>query len=86
MVGKVYLPYFSYIHDTSVGSPPFLDSVRVAKEFMDVFPMDLLGMPQDRDTDFSISVESGTKSISIYFLYDGHDRFVGIKATIVELF
>ena len=51
----------AHIYDTSIISPPFLDSVSVVHEFIDVFPVDLLGMPLDCDIDFSIDVESGTK-------------------------
>ena len=37
----------------------------MVQEFLDVFPSDLPGVPPDRDIDFAIDLESGTKPISI---------------------
>jgi len=37
----------------------------VVQEFLDVFPSDLPGVPPDRDIDFAIDLEPGTKPISI---------------------
>ena len=56
--------FLAFIWDTSVESPP-MDSVPVVKEFPDVFPSDLPGVPPDRDIDFAIDLEPGTKPISI---------------------
>ena len=53
-----------FIRYTSV-EPPQRDCVQVVQEFPDVFPSDLPGVPPDRDIDFSIDLEPGTKPISI---------------------
>ena len=37
----------------------------MVQEFPDVFPSDLPGVPPDRDIDFAIDLEPGTKPISI---------------------
>ena len=37
----------------------------MVQEFLDVFPYDLAGVPPDRDIDFAIDLEPGTKPISI---------------------
>ena len=37
----------------------------MVQEFLDVFPSDLPGVPPDRDIDFAIDLEPGTKPISI---------------------
>ena len=37
----------------------------MVQEFLDVFPSDLPGVPPDRDIDFAINLESGSKPISI---------------------
>ena len=37
----------------------------IVHEFLDVFPADLLGMPPDREMDFCIDLELGTRPISI---------------------
>ncbi|XP_070046975.1 uncharacterized protein [Nicotiana tomentosiformis] len=42
-----------------------LDSVPVVREFSDVFPVDLSGMPPDRDMDFCMDLDPGTQPISI---------------------
>ena len=36
----------------------------VVREFLDVFPEDLPGLPPDREVEFTIDVLSGTASIS----------------------
>ena len=45
--------------------PSFVDSAPVVREFSDVFPTDLPGLPPERDIDFAIDLESGIKPISI---------------------
>ncbi|WMV37264.1 hypothetical protein MTR67_030649, partial [Solanum verrucosum] len=45
--------------------PPPMDSVPVVREFIDVFPTNLSGVPPDRDIDFSIDLELRTKPIFI---------------------
>ena len=42
-----------------------IESVLIVREFLDVFPADLPGMPPDRDIDFCIDLEPGTHPISI---------------------
>ncbi|XP_069152686.1 uncharacterized protein [Solanum lycopersicum] len=44
---------------------PSIESVSIVWEFLDVFPADLPGMPQDRDIDFCIDLEPGTHPIFI---------------------
>ena len=64
LVKRGCLSYLAFIRDTSV-EPPSMDSVPVVQEFLDVFPSDLPGVPPDRDIDFAIDLEPGTKPISI---------------------
>ena len=45
--------------------PPSVDSVPAVREFSDVLPTDLPGLPSERDIDIAIHLESGTKPISI---------------------
>lgn len=42
-----------------------LENTRMVSEFMDVFSIDLSGVPSVRDIDFSIGMEPGTKPITI---------------------
>ncbi|XP_070012087.1 uncharacterized protein [Nicotiana sylvestris] len=64
MVKKGCLAYLAYVRDTTVESPA-IDSIPVVREFVDVFPSDLSGMPPDRDIDFYIDLAPGTQPISI---------------------
>ncbi|XP_070023108.1 uncharacterized protein [Nicotiana sylvestris] len=64
MVGKGCLSYLAFVRDVSVETPT-IDSIPVVRDFSDVFPADLLGMPLDRDIDFDIDLVSGTQPISI---------------------
>ena len=41
-----------------------LDDIPVVREFLDVFPKDLLGIPIDREIEFSIDVLPGASPIS----------------------
>lgn len=59
------LSYLAHIRDTSVVLPPSLDFVCVVHEFIDMFSMDLTGMPLNCDIGFAINVETSTKTISI---------------------
>lgn len=51
MVEKGCLDYLAYVQDTTAETST-IDSVPVVREFSDVFPSDLPGMPPDRDIDF----------------------------------
>ena len=54
----------SHLRDDTSQVPP-TESVSIVREFLDVFPADLPGMPPNRDIDFCIDLESGTRPISI---------------------
>ncbi|CAN4125028.1 unnamed protein product [Withania somnifera] len=56
--------YLAHVHDLRVDTPT-LESVPIMSEFLDVFPTDLPGLPPERDIDFAIELERGTKPISI---------------------
>jgi hypothetical protein len=49
------------LHHTTVQK---LEDIRVACEFLDVFPEDLLDMPPDQDVEFMIELQLGTTPIS----------------------
>jgi hypothetical protein len=48
----------------NVEASPDLASIPVACELLDVFPNDLLGLPPDRDVEFTIELKSGIAPIS----------------------
>jgi len=64
MVSKGCLAFLAHLKDDTT-QVPLIESVLVVREFLDVFPVDLPRMPQDRDIDFCIDLEPGTRPISI---------------------
>ncbi|XP_070017561.1 uncharacterized protein [Nicotiana sylvestris] len=59
MVEKGCAAYLAYVGDVSADTPS-VDSVPVVRDFPDVFPADVSGMPPDRDIDFGIDLLQGT--------------------------
>ena len=57
---QVYLAYAIEVRDS--GSR--LEDIPVVREFLDVFPEDLPGIPLDREIDFQIELAPGTEPIS----------------------
>ncbi|XP_074349376.1 uncharacterized protein LOC141689096 [Apium graveolens] len=55
--------YLAHVVDTNATTSKFED-ISVVKEFSEVFPEELPGMPPDRDTEFSIELLPGTTPIS----------------------
>ena len=64
MVSKGCLAFLVHLRDDTT-QVPSIESVSIVREFLDVFPADLPGMPPDRDIDFCIDLEPGTRPISI---------------------
>ncbi|CAN4118089.1 unnamed protein product [Withania somnifera] len=64
LIGKGCVAYLAHVRDLRVDTPT-PESVPIVSEFLDVFPTDLLCLPPQRDIDFSIELEQGTKPISI---------------------
>ncbi|XP_070041114.1 uncharacterized protein [Nicotiana tomentosiformis] len=64
MVGKVCLAYLTFVRDVSADAPT-VESVPVVRDFSDVFPVDLSGMPPDRDIDYGIDLVPGTQPVPI---------------------
>ena len=64
LVASRCLAYLAHIRDMSREGPS-VDSVPVVREYADVFPTDLPGLPLERDIDFAIDLEPGTRPISI---------------------
>ena len=42
-----------------------MEEIPVVREFPDVFPDDIVGLPPDREVEFTIDLISGTELISI---------------------
>ncbi|XP_070055774.1 uncharacterized protein [Nicotiana tomentosiformis] len=64
MVEKECDAYQAFVRDVSVDAPN-IESLLIVRDFLDVFPADISGMPPDRDIDFDIDLLLGTHPISI---------------------
>ncbi|XP_070048007.1 uncharacterized protein [Nicotiana tomentosiformis] len=64
MVENGCLSYLAFVRDVSAETP-VIYSLPVVRDFSDMFPADLPGMPPDRDIDFDIDLVPGTQPISI---------------------
>ncbi|WMV19603.1 hypothetical protein MTR67_012988 [Solanum verrucosum] len=64
LVEQGCLAYLDHIRDIEAESPS-IKSIPIVSKFKEVFPTDLPGMPPDRDIDFCIELEPGTRPISI---------------------
>lgn len=64
MLGKGCLSYLAFVRNVSAEAPT-IDLVPVVRDLSDVFPIDLSGMPPNKDIDFGIDLVPGTQPISI---------------------
>ncbi|KAK1351415.1 hypothetical protein POM88_054388 [Heracleum sosnowskyi] len=55
--------YLAYVMDTQI-EVPNLEDILVFNEFEDVFPIDLLGLPPDREIEFAIELALGMTPVS----------------------
>ena len=63
MLRKSYQGYLAYAIEVR-DSDSRLEDISVVREFSDVFPEDLPGIPPDREIDFQIELAPKTKPIS----------------------
>ena len=64
MLRKGCQGYLAYVVETRKEGT-LVDEIPVAREFPDVFPDDIAGLPLDREVEFTIDLILGTESISI---------------------
>ncbi|XP_070039829.1 uncharacterized protein [Nicotiana tomentosiformis] len=64
MVEKGCDAYLAFVRDVSMDTPT-VESVPVVRDFLDVFPADILSMLPDRDINFGIDLLPDTQPISI---------------------
>ncbi|XP_070040026.1 uncharacterized protein [Nicotiana tomentosiformis] len=64
MVGKGCMSYLAFLRDVGADTPT-IDSVSVVRDFSNVFPADLPGMPPSMDIDFCIDLVLDTHPIFI---------------------
>ncbi|KAH0765510.1 hypothetical protein KY285_001381 [Solanum tuberosum] len=88
-VGETWLsPYYVVLNcntkDVKIEAPS-IESIHVVSEFSEVFPNDLPGIPPDRNIDFCIDLEPGTRPISIPPYRMAPAELRELKAQIQEL-
>ncbi|XP_070046755.1 uncharacterized protein [Nicotiana tomentosiformis] len=64
MVEKGCMANLAFVRDIGADTPT-IESILVVRNFSDVFPADLQGMPPDKDINFAINMVPGTQPISI---------------------
>ncbi|XP_073268753.1 uncharacterized protein [Populus alba] len=64
MIRKGMQGFLAYLHDVNM-EVSGIEQVLIVKEFIDVFPDDLPGLPPNREIEFCIDLDPGTKPISM---------------------
>ena len=64
MLRKGCQGYLAYVVETEKEGT-MVDEIRIVREFPDVFPDDIAGLPPEREVEFTIDLIPGTKPISI---------------------
>ncbi|WMV09364.1 hypothetical protein MTR67_002749 [Solanum verrucosum] len=89
ILGMTWLsPYYVVLNCNTMDveiEAPSTESIPVLSEISEVFPNDLPGMPPDRDIDFCIDLEPGTRPISIPLYRMAPTELRELKAQIQEL-
>ncbi|XP_052876240.1 uncharacterized protein LOC128282081 [Gossypium arboreum] len=84
LVYKGYEAYLAYI-DVSNSEISFVRDIRTVKDFSNVFPDELFGLPPDCEVEFEIELLPGTASMSIAPYRMAPKEIVELKAQIQEL-
>jgi hypothetical protein len=61
------------------------DNIRVVRDFLDVFPEELPGMPLDREVEFVIDLLPGTAPISKWRYRMSVEKLKELKKHLIEL-
>ena len=64
MLRKGCLGYLAYVVETGKEGT-LVDEIPIVREFTDVFPDDIAGLPPDKEVEFTIDLSTGTETISI---------------------
>ncbi|XP_070034686.1 uncharacterized protein [Nicotiana tomentosiformis] len=84
MVENGCLAYLAFVRDFSTDSTT-VESVPVVRDFPNMFPADMLGMPPNRDIDFGIDLVPDTQPISIPPYYMAPEELKELKEHTYEL-
>ena len=64
LIDQGCIGYWCYAITTEESKAPCAEETPVVRDFLDLFPEELEGLPPHRDVDFSIDLEPGTRPIS----------------------
>ena len=81
---KGYEAFFALVLDSKWGQVN-LEDILVIKEFLDVFPEELQGLPSEREADLAIEVLHGTTPISKAPYHMAPTELKGLKTQLQEL-
>ncbi|KAM1131788.1 hypothetical protein ACFX19_046971 [Malus domestica] len=84
MLRKGYQGYLTHVVMTEE-TPAGMEDVRVVRQFPDVFPNDLLGLPSDHEVKFTIDLIPGTDLISLTPYRMTHTELRELKTQLQEL-
>ena len=84
MLRKSYQGYLVYAIEVR-DSGSRLEDIPIVREFLDVFPEDLLGIPLDREINFQIELATGTEPISKAPYRMAHLELKELKVQMEEL-
>ena len=84
MLRKGCQGYLAYVVETEKEGI-LVDEIPVVREFPDVFPNDIAGLPPDREVEFTIDLIPGTEPISIPPYRMASTELREIKAQLEEL-
>ena len=84
MLGKGCQGYLAYVVETGK-EVTLVDEISVVREFPDVFPYDIAGLPPQREVEFTIDLIPGTEPISIPPYRMAHAELRELKAQLEEL-
>ena len=76
--------YLASVVDTHVEQCLKPEDVPVVREFLEVFPEDLPGLPPDREIEFVIVLVAGTAPI-LKAISDGSERIKGVESPITRI-
>ena len=85
MLCKGFQGYLTYVVETG-NEGTMVDEIQVVREFPDVFPDDIAGLPPDKEVEFTIDLIPGTEPISIPPYRMAPAELREFKAQLEELF
>ncbi|XP_016747483.1 uncharacterized protein [Gossypium hirsutum] len=84
LVRKGYEAYLAFVSDSG-SAKLFIKDIRIVRDFPDVFPEELLGVPPDRKIEFGNELLPGTALVSIAPYHMASKKLIKLKAQLQEI-